>query len=166
MSTDGSSTEQGQYVKANGLDIYYQEYGTGEPLLLIHGGTITSNSWQAHAPSFAQHFRVIAPDSRGHGRTRNPTGEFSYRLMADDMAVFVQALSLNKPLICGFSDGGQIALEIGMCYPYLAKALVVGGAWYKFSERYCNVLKEWGIEGPGIVDIAQIQKSTPGLVEL
>lgn len=60
--------------------------------------------------------------------------------MADDMVAFVQALGLDKPLICGFSDGGQIALEVGMRYPALAKALVVIGAFYKFSEQYCNTI--------------------------
>ncbi len=89
--------------------------------------------WQTHTPFFARHFRVIAPDSRGHGRANNPTGEFSYRLMADDVVALVQALGLTKPLICGYSDGGQTALEIGMRYPNLAAALVVGAAWYRSS---------------------------------
>jgi pimeloyl-ACP methyl ester carboxylesterase len=165
MSTEGNATSQGQYAQANGLEIYYEEYGSGEPLLLPHGGTLTAHSWQAHAPLFAQHFRVIAPDSRGHGRTRNPSGELSYRLMADDMAAFVQALGLNKSLLCGYSDGGQIALEFGMHYPDLAKALVVCGAWYKFSEGYCNGLKGWGLEGPGVVDMVKLQTNMAGAVE-
>ena len=126
MTTAIGASPLGHHVQANGLEIYYEEYGGGEPLLLLHGGTLSSRSWQAHAPAFAQHFRVIAPDSRGHGRTRNPTDELSYRLMADDLAAFVQALGLNKPLLCGFSDGAQIAMEFGMHYPDLAKALVAG----------------------------------------
>lgn len=165
MSTDITSAPSGQFVQANGLDIYYEEYGSGEPLLLIHGGTFTSQMWQRHIPAFAQHFRVVAPDSRGHGRTRNPTGEFSYRLLADDMAAFAKALELNQPLVCGYSDGGQVALEIGMGYPHLARALVIGAAWYKLSEVYRSFLRELGVEGPGIVNLEQTQRQWPDLVE-
>lgn len=165
MTTDANSTQQGHYVEANGLKIYYEEYGTGEPLLLIHGATLTAQSWQAHAAAFAQHFRVVVPDSRGHGRTKNPQAALSYRLMADDLAALVQALGLHQPLICGFSDGGQIALELGMHYPNLAKALVVVGAWYTFSEQYRNGITAWGITGPGVVELDQMQKNMPDLID-
>jgi pimeloyl-ACP methyl ester carboxylesterase len=156
--TNVNSTQQGHYVPANGLEIYYEEYGSGEPLILLHGGTVTSQMWQPHIPFFAQHFRVIAPDSRGHGRTPNPIGELSYRLMADDVAAFIQVMDLKKPLIFGYSDGGQIALEIGMRYANLTNALVVGAAFYKFSEAYTNSLKAMGFEGPDTVDFELLQK--------
>lgn len=156
--------QHGHYMQANGLNMYYEEFGSGEPLILLHGGTVTSSMWQSQIPSFAQHFRVMALDSRGHGRTNNPTGQFSYRLMADDVAAFIEAMGITKPLICGYSDGGQIALEIGMWHPHLTTALVVGAAWYKFSEVYLNSLKALGIEGPGMVNIAQVQRAVPDLV--
>jgi hypothetical protein len=73
-------------------------------LLLVHGGTATSQSWASHLPAFAEHFRVFAPDSRGHGRTDNPTGELGYRVMADDVAALVDALGLRRPLVLGYSD--------------------------------------------------------------
>ena len=67
----------GRYVRANGLDVYYEEHGRGEePLILVHGGLITGmTNWGPSIPDFEEHFRVIVPDSRGHGRTQNPTGE-------------------------------------------------------------------------------------------
>lgn len=164
MSNNGDLTPQGHYIQANGLEIYYEEYGTGAPLLLLHGGTLTSHSWQAHATQFAQQHRVIAPDSRGHGRTKNPSNELSYRLMADDMAALIQALDLNKPAICGFSDGAQIVLELGMHYPTLPQSLVVAGAFFKFSEEYCSTLKEWGLEAAGIVDFDKVEKNLAGLL--
>ena len=77
---------------------------------------------------------MITPDSRGHGRTANPTGAMTYRLMADDVAALIEALALTKPLICGYSDGGQVALEIGMRYPDLPRALVIGGAYSELTE--------------------------------
>jgi pimeloyl-ACP methyl ester carboxylesterase len=131
-----TESQHGHYIQANGLNIYYEEHGQGKPLLLIHGGTVTAESWQPYLAAFAEHYRVITPDSRGHGRTSNPTGIMSYRLLADDMAAFVQALGLHKPLIFGYSDGGQVALEIGMRYPDLPQALIVGATWFKFNETY------------------------------
>jgi pimeloyl-ACP methyl ester carboxylesterase len=159
--TDEISTPQGQYVQANGLNIYYEEYGNGKPLILLHGGTDTSHSWQPHITSFVPHFRVITPDSRAHGRTNNPTGKLSYSLMADDVAAFIQALDLTNPLIFGYSDGGQIALEIGMRYPTLTEALVVGAAWYRFPQTYIDWLKAAGFESMGVVNFEQIQRGDP-----
>jgi pimeloyl-ACP methyl ester carboxylesterase len=125
---------RGQYIQANGLDIYYEEQGQGSPLLLIHGGALSGESWQPYLAAFAARYRVITPDSRGHGRTANPSGAMSYRLMADDMAALIGALGLAKPLICGYSDGGQVALEMGMRYPDLPQALIVGGAYVELTE--------------------------------
>src|SRR5688572_9159392 len=127
-------TGEGHYISANGLDIYYQEYGQGKPLVLIHGGALTGDSWKPYLAAFAEHYRVIMPDSRGHGRTSNPSGMMSFRLLADDVAALVQALSLEKPVIYGYSDGGQVALEIGMRYPDLPEAIIVGGAHLELTE--------------------------------
>lgn len=158
--------KQRRYVSANGLNIYYEEYGSGRPLILLHGGTLTSSMWRPYLAAFASHFRVITPDSRGHGRTDNPDGEFSYRAMAEDVVAFIQALELVRPLIFGYSDGGQAALELGMHHPGLAGALVIGAAWYKFSKTYADWLKASGFEGPGMVNFRQIIRQEPKLVDL
>jgi pimeloyl-ACP methyl ester carboxylesterase len=139
--SDGFSTQQGQFVEVNGLNMYYQEYGSGRPLILLHGGTVSSNMWHPFLPAFVSHFRIITPDSRGHGKTTNPSGELSYPLMADDFAAFIQALNLTKPLVFGYSDGGQIALEIGVRYPGLAGAIVLGATTYKLSETSTGFFK-------------------------
>ena len=96
----------GTYIEPNGLKVYYEVYGEGEPLLLIHGGTVTSRSWASHLPAVTGHFRVFTPDSRGHGRTNKPMGELDYRVMADDVAALIGALGLQRPLVLGYSDGG------------------------------------------------------------
>jgi pimeloyl-ACP methyl ester carboxylesterase len=155
----------GKYVEANGLSVYYEVYGDGEPLLLIHGGTATSRSWASHLPAFTEHFRVFAPDSRGHGRTDNPTGRLGYRLMADDVAALVRALGLQRPLILGYSDGGQIALELGMLYPGLARALVLGGTQFRFSEAYLEDARALlGVAENGEVDPEKLEREQPGFV--
>ena len=63
------------HIEANGLRVYYEVHGEGEPLLLIRGGTATSQSWASHLPAFTEHFRVFTPYCRAHGMTDNPTGE-------------------------------------------------------------------------------------------
>lgn len=163
--TEQLDIQQGRYVQANGLDIYYEEYGQGEPLILLHGGTATVQSWRDHIPALAEHFRVIALDSRGHGKTDNPAGELSYSVMADDVASFIRALDLNKPFVFGYSDGGQIALELGMRYPDLANALVLGGTCYRFPEQYFDALKGFGFGTPGVVDFERMQTEEPEWAE-
>jgi pimeloyl-ACP methyl ester carboxylesterase len=165
MSQSISSTG-GHYVKANGLNMYYEEYGSGEYLILLHGGMAVGNNFEHLIPVFSKQFRVIIPDSRGHGKTDNPSGKFSYRLMADDTAAFINALGLHRPSICGWSDGGQIALELGMHYPELVRCMVVGAAWYQFSQPYQSLLKAMGFESPGIVNIESIKQSMPQMAEM
>ena len=165
MSTDLiNSASNGRYVNANLLRIYYEEFGTGWPLILLHGGTSSSTTWQPSLPLFSPYFRVITPDSRAHGRTNNPSGKLSYSMIADDMAAFIHELHLELPLIYGYSDGGQIALELGMRYPGLCQALVIGAAWYKFSPTYINSLKTAGFDGRGKVDFEHIQHDSPDWV--
>jgi pimeloyl-ACP methyl ester carboxylesterase len=155
----------GTYIEANGLRVYYEVYGEGEPLLLIHGGTATSESWASHLPAFTKHFQVFTPDSRGHGRTDNPTGELGYRVMANDVAASVGALGLQKPLVMGYSDGGQVALELGMRYPGLAKALVLGGAQFRFSEAYLEAVQALlGITDGAEVDTERLEREQTGWV--
>jgi pimeloyl-ACP methyl ester carboxylesterase len=158
-------TPAGKYIEANGLRVYYETYGEGEPLLLIHGGTATAQSWASHLPAFAEHFRVFAPDSRGHGRTDNPTGEFGYSAMANDVAALIKALGLKRPLVLGYSDGGQIALELGMRYPGLAKALVLGGTQFRFSEAYLEDARALlGIAEGEKVDTERLEREQPDFV--
>jgi len=120
------------YVEANGLKIWYVEAGQGTPLLLLHGGTVSNGpiwadspyGWGGHLGRFAEHFHVIAPDTRGHGRTLNHAGALSYSVFAEDLIALIQALHLERPLFCGFSDGGITASLVGIIAPDLPRAIV------------------------------------------
>ncbi len=162
---EANSAPKGQKVKVNGLEMYYEEAGSGAPLILLHGGTAIGSSWRPHLPALEKHFRVIMPDSRGHGRTNNPGGKLSYRTMADDFAAFIQALELTKPFIFGYSDGGQTVLEIGMHHPDLAGALVIGGATWQFSQSYYDTVNSFSFITNGNVDIAAIERDEPEWAE-
>jgi pimeloyl-ACP methyl ester carboxylesterase len=97
---------------ANGATLYHEEHGAGEPLVLIHGGLASSAMWEPLLPGLIDRFRVITPDSRGHGRSTNPGGTLSYAQLADDVAALIAAFGLERPVVGGYSDGGQIALEV------------------------------------------------------
>lgn len=155
----------GKFVQANGINIHYEEFGEGAPLILLHGGSGTLDEWRPMIPFFASFFHVYVLDSRGHGKTDNPAGKLSYRMMADDVAAFIEALEIPRPLVCGYSDGGQIALELALRHPGLARALVVGAAWYRFSEEYVNALKTWGFEKPGEYNFEWVEANFPFFVE-
>ena len=139
------SNDQGMFVQVNGLRMYYETYGAGTPLILLHGGLTTCQMWAPVIPSFSMHYQVITPDSRAHGRTDNPSGVFSYPLLAEDIALFVQALKLRNPLVVGYSDGGETALHM------------IGGISNSMTVEWRQMIQgPLGFEGPGIVDIERV----------
>src|SRR5215218_7331132 len=87
-----SAPALGQQVEVNGVSLYVEEQGQGDPLVLIHAGLLSSGSWAGVVPLLAESFRVISFDSRGHGRSTNPSGALSYEQMADDTSVVNAAL--------------------------------------------------------------------------
>jgi pimeloyl-ACP methyl ester carboxylesterase len=148
------------YVRANGIDVFYREQGErrGDPLVLLHGGAVSSSDvwaehawgWHSHMATFARHFRVIAPDTRGHGRTvnaRNPAGEMTYAALADDVKGLLEALGLERPLVCGFSDGGITASVVEMRHPGTWRAIVNHAGFDVFGPHPPSVpriIKGWG----------------------
>ena len=132
---------QGRCVHANGIDIHYVEAGEGEPLLLLDNAMVSTNPIWASLPfayasfmgTLAGHFRVIAPDTRGSGQTIHPGGPISSALLADDVIALIDALNLDRPLICGFSDGGETATLAGIRHPGSVRAIVNHGGYDLFN---------------------------------
>jgi pimeloyl-ACP methyl ester carboxylesterase len=135
ISADAAS-QGGHVVEANGVNFYYEVHGEGQPLLLLHAGSLSGDMWQPYLAGFVSRFRVIAPDLPNHGRSGNPERPLSYRQLADEIVAFIRALELVSPVIVGFSDGGQVALEIGMRYPAVPHSIALGGVVFKDSETY------------------------------
>jgi pimeloyl-ACP methyl ester carboxylesterase len=120
----------GQYVDVADVSIWYAEEGNGEPLVLLHGGLCTNEVWAAQTPAFTQHFRVIAPERRGHGHTADVAGPLTYAAMAADMVSLLDQVVGMPAHLVGHSDGGIVALMIAMARPDLVAKLVVIGANY------------------------------------
>jgi pimeloyl-ACP methyl ester carboxylesterase len=124
---------EAQYVSANGIDIHYVEAGQGEPLVLLHQGMVSTNplwadspvAYAGHMAAFAARFRVIAPDLRGCGGTADPGGgPISYAQLTEDALGLIDALGLDQPLVCGFSDGATLATILGIRSPESVRAIV------------------------------------------
>ncbi len=119
---------QGERFAVNGIKLYYEIFGKGEPLLLLHGGAATIESWYAQIPEFAKKYQVIVPDCRGHGRTNDAEGPINFTLMASDLAGLLDHLGLKGVMIVGWSDGGVTAFELAIRHPELVKKIVTFGA--------------------------------------
>jgi pimeloyl-ACP methyl ester carboxylesterase len=167
-TTVDSSSASGHVVEVNGVALYCEEYGTGEPLVLIHGGLGSSAMWQPLVVHLFDDFRVITLDSRAHGRSTNPAGQLSYPLLADDIAALIEAIELERPVVGGWSDGGQIALEFGVRHPELAGGLIVGAAYPEFRTTGLREVhkQEFAVGEDGEPDIAGVEDMLGGFAEL
>jgi pimeloyl-ACP methyl ester carboxylesterase len=147
-------------VQVGALKISHTETGNGPPLILLHGGLATAAmSWGTATPLLAPHFRVLAPDSRGQGGTNNPDDHLGYDQMADDVVAFAKAVGADRPLVFGFSDGGQIGLEMALRHPGFARAYVFGGTISERTQSYLDSLAGWGFTGPGQVDFVALERN-------
>ena len=127
------AAEESGMAEVNGIKLYYAVYGSGEPLLMLHGGLGHSDVWGAQIPVFAEKYKVIAVDSRGHGRSTRDDMPFGYDLMADDVVALMDKLGIDKASIVGWSDGGIIGLDIAIRYPERLDKLFAFGANYNLS---------------------------------
>ena len=149
---------QSRIVAAGDLDVHYLELGSGTPLLLLHGGTATANiSWDIPFATLSERWRLIAPDTRAHGRTTNPAGYLTFGQMANDVVALIDALRLEQPVIVGFSDGGQTALEVALHHRGLARALVVCGTASQASPAILHAVQQFGFSTPGEYDVGAVQ---------
>jgi pimeloyl-ACP methyl ester carboxylesterase len=117
----------GKYVTANNTKIYYEEYGRGAPLLLLHGGFGSIHDFQKVIPALSKHFRVIAVDSPGHGKSQQ-ADSLGYQLMASIFSRVIDELKLDSVYVLGWSDGGDSGLILAADRPDKVKRLAVSGA--------------------------------------
>lgn len=124
----GHNPAAGHTVHVNGIDLYYEVYGTGAPLLMMHGngGTLADLHFQIAA--FSAHRQVIAMDSRGHGRSEMGPGRLTYVQIADDAAALLASLHAEPADVFGWSDGGIVALLLALRHPEAVHRIALSGA--------------------------------------
>jgi pimeloyl-ACP methyl ester carboxylesterase len=115
-------------LKIGDAELYHASVGDGAPVLLLHGGMAHANYWGHQVAALAPRYRVLVLDSRGHGRSTLPGKPLSYRMLADDVLGFLDALKIERTAIVGWSDGAIVGLEIAMRRPDRLSRLFAFGA--------------------------------------
>ncbi len=109
-------------LRANGIDIAFEERGSGPPLLLLHGFVLDHSLWDAQTEALQRGYRLIAPDLRGLGKTREANGQVTIEQMADDMAALLEALGTPAAAVAGFSMGGFVLAQMAVRHPLKVRA--------------------------------------------
>jgi pimeloyl-ACP methyl ester carboxylesterase len=114
----------------NDIRMYYEIHGDGAPLILLHGGLGSTASWKEQIPELSRQYKVIAADSRGHGRSTFTEQRISYALMTSDVVALMDYLGIEKAHVLGWSDGGIIGLELAIEHPERVNKVIAFGANY------------------------------------
>lgn len=114
-------------ISVNDVNIHYEEYGKGKPIILLHGNSETYQIFDRLITQLENNYKVYAIDSRCHGESEK-TKEISYEWMANDVIELIKKLNIEKPILYGFSDGGIIGLLIAIKEPNLLSKLIISGA--------------------------------------
>lgn len=113
-------------IKVNDIELYYEKYGTGTPIILIHGNQETHEIFDKLIERLKGNYEIYAIDSRCHGKSEN-SKEISYNLMSDDIIQFIKKLNIKKPILYGFSDGGIVGIFVAIKEPDLLSKLIISG---------------------------------------
>jgi 3-oxoadipate enol-lactonase len=148
-------------VRANGIELFYEESGAGEPLLLIAGFACDHTNWSKLVPLLASTNRLITFDNRGVGQSSSPESRYSIRHMSEDTIGLLDAIALDSVHVAGHSMGGQIALELAFAFPERVRSLILLSSCAKMDERGRTVIELWG-DLPKLVDpLTAIRLSLP-----
>ena len=123
----GDNPRAGRTAMVNGVRIYYEVYGTGPPLLLIHGNGGSIGGWRCQIQRFSRWYRVIVTDSRAHGKSGDGEGALTYEQMAEDIAGVLETARIGPVDIIGQSDGAILGLLLAIHHPAAVKKLVASG---------------------------------------
>jgi len=135
-------------VAIDGGQMAYHDYGEGEPLLLLHGEYLSHSVWRGQINTFANRFHVITCDLRGHGDSSVTRAPYSVALLADDVLRLMDALGLDRVMLCGHSLGGLVALELGLRYPDRIGAQVLAETFYNARASWLDSV---GVSLNGVV---------------
>jgi pimeloyl-ACP methyl ester carboxylesterase len=127
------------YAPVNGLKMYYEIHGKGDPVVLLHGSFMTiTNNWAGMIPRLSRSRQVIAVEMQGHGRTADIDRDFSYENLADDIAALLAYLKINQADLLGYSLGGGVAMQVAIRHPGKVRKVVSISAAF----RHDGLVKE------------------------
>ena len=135
--------KNGHVYTINGFDMYYEIFGTGTPLLLLHGFTGSGADLVSLFHSFTDQYQLIVPDLRGHGRSTNPPQEYTIKQSAMDVIALLKHLSITKCSAVGFSGGGCTLLHMAIQQPDLFQAMVLVSATTHFPAQTQTIMHQF-----------------------
>jgi pimeloyl-ACP methyl ester carboxylesterase len=152
-----TSAFKADYAHVNGIKMYYEIHGTGQPLVLIHGGGSTINTtFDNLLPLLAKTHQVIAVELQAHGRTADRGTPESFEQDADDVAELLKQLNINSADILGFSNGGNTTMQIAIRHPEKVRKLIITSAMYKRSGVPAGFWE--GMKNARFSDMPQVYK--------
>ena len=148
------TTAVGKMLRVNGIEMYYETSGKGPPLILLHGFNNSGAAWAKLVPEFATLYQVIVPDLRGHGRSTNPTKQFTHRQSALDVFALLDALGITQFKAMGISTGGMTLIHMATSQPSRLDAMVLIGATIYFPEQARKIMRSATVESltPNVYD--------------
>ena len=146
------------YADVNGLSLYYEEHGSGEPLVLLHGGISAGEMFAPILPELAAGRRVITVDLQGHGHTADADRPLRPQTMADDVAALIEHLGLERADVMGYSLGGFVALRVAIQHPQLVRRLVLVAVAFRRDGSHPEVVAAMDQMTP---EIAEMLKQSP-----
>lgn len=138
----GNNAAVGKYYSIRGINMYTETYGQGQPLLFIHGNGGSINNFIYQIPYFSKYYKVIAVDSRGHGKSKDDADSLSYEMMADDFSALLDAMKLDSVYVVGWSDGGINAVLLALRHPEKVKKMAITGTnlWPENTAVFQDVI--------------------------
>jgi pimeloyl-ACP methyl ester carboxylesterase len=146
------------YAPVNGLKLYYEIHGTGEPLILLHGGVVGITMFGPNLAALSQKRKVIAVELQGHGHTADIDRPLTFEAMADDIVALMKFLGIEQADVMGYSLGGGVALQTAIRHPESVRKLVLVSAAFKRDGWYPEVLAAMAQMGP---DSGERMKQSP-----
>ena len=152
------SAGNGRYADVNGINLYYETWGQGSPVILLHGGLGSGEMFGPVLAPFADHHQIILVDLQGHGRTADVDRPLDVRTMGDDIAALIDHLGLDHPDVAGYSLGGGVAWQVAFRHPDKIRRMVTASANIRRSAIYPEMLDQQKQVGAAA---AEFMKETP-----
>ena len=146
---------KGNYAEVNGIELYYEVHGEGDPLVLLHGGVGASEMFGANLPGLAKARQVIAVHLQAHGHTADIDRPMTFEAMADDIAALIPHLGFEQADVMGWSLGGSVALQTAIRHPETVRKLVLVSMPFKRDGWYPEVLAGMSQTSPETADMTQ-----------
>lgn len=138
--------QEGNFADVNGVKIYYEVHGEGEPLVMLHGFTMNHTMWELFVDDFSEHFKVVLVDLRGHGRSTNPSNVFTHQQSARDIYELMNVLQIETFNAIGFSSGGMTLTHMATMDTTRINAMVLIGSTSFYPENTREILRSLNYE--------------------